>query len=65
MITAGGIFAAVAILRFFKDEAGETLADRGLERLTASERRKCVPPAMATPGGVDAIMPVCYNAPNT
>ena len=65
MITAGGMFAGVAILRFFKNDRGETLADRGVESLQVSDRRKSVLRALAITGAVHAIMLVFYNIPNT
>ena len=65
MFTAGGMFAAVAVLRFFKNDRGETLADRGLELLKVSDRRKSMLRALAMIGAVHAIMLVFYNIPNT
>lgn len=65
MLTAGAMFAAVAILRFFKNDRGETLADRGLESLKVSDRRKSVLRAFAMIGAINAIMFVCHNLPNT
>jgi hypothetical protein len=65
MFTAGGMFAAVAILRFFKNDRGETLADRGVESLKVSDRKKSLLRALAIIGGVQAIMLVFYNIPNT
>jgi hypothetical protein len=65
MITAGSAFAAVAILRFFKNDRGETLADRGLESLKVSNRRKSVLRALAMIGAVNALFFVIYNVPNT
>lgn len=65
MVTAGSLFAAVAMLRFFKNDRGETLADRGLESLKVSDRRKSVLRALAMIGAVHAIMFVTYNVANT
>jgi hypothetical protein len=64
MITAGGIFAAVSILRFFKGGPGETLADRGgvVEGVRPPKVRAA---CNGYGGGVDAIMLLCYSTPNT
>jgi Spirocyclase AveC-like len=65
MITAGSVFAAVAILRFFKNDRGETLADRGVESLKVSDRRKSVLRALALIGAVNVMFFVLYNVLNT
>jgi hypothetical protein len=65
MITAGSVFAAVAILRFFRNDRGETLADRGLESLKVSDRRKSLLRALAMIGVVNVLFFVGYNLANT
>jgi hypothetical protein len=65
MITAGSAFAAVAILRFFKNDRGETLADRGVESLKVSDRRKSALRALAMIGFVNMLFFVLYNVLNT
>jgi len=65
VFTAGSLFAAVALLRYFKNDRGETLADRGLESLKVSDRRKSVLRALAMIGAVQTCMFVLYNVPNT
>ena len=65
MITAGSSFGSVAILRFFKNDRGETLADRGLESLKVSDRRKSVLRALAMIGFVNMLFFVLYNVLNT
>jgi hypothetical protein len=65
VFTAGSLFAAVALLRYFKNDRGETLADRGVESLKVSDRRKSVLRALAMIGAVQTIMFVLYNVPNT
>lgn len=64
-LTAGSLMAAIAILRFFKNDRGETLADRGLESLKVSDRRKSVLRTLAMIGAVQTLMFVLYNVPNT
>jgi Spirocyclase AveC-like len=65
MLTAGSAFAAVAILRFFKNDRGETLADRGVESLKVSDRRKSVLRALAMIGFVNMLFFGLYNVANT
>jgi hypothetical protein len=65
MVTAAAMFTGVAVLRFFKNDRGETLADRGLESLKVSDRRKSLLRALAMIGACNAIMFVGYNLPNT
>src|SRR5262249_45292553 len=65
MLTAGSAFAAVAILRFFKNDRGETLADRGVESLKVSDRRKSVLRALAMVGAVNVLFFGLYNVANT
>lgn len=65
MMTAGSMFAAVSVVRYFKNDRGETLADRGLESLKVSDRRKNILRALAMIGLVHAVMFVTYNLPNS
>jgi Spirocyclase AveC-like len=65
MFTAGTLFAAVACVRFFRDDRGETIAERGLSALKVSPRRKDGLRALAMIGVVHLMMFVCYNLPNT
>jgi hypothetical protein len=65
MVTAGSVFAGVAMLRFFKNDRGETLADRGVESLKVSDRRKSVLRALAMIGAVHVLFFVTYNVANT
>jgi len=65
MVTAGSVFAGVAMLRFFKNDRGETLADRGVESLKVSDRRKSVLRALAMIGAVHVLFFVVYNVANT
>ncbi|ORW99877.1 hypothetical protein AWC29_26300 [Mycobacterium triplex] len=65
MLTAGSAFASVAILRFFKNDRGETLADRGLESLKVSDRRKSLLRALAMIGFVNMLFFGLYNVANT
>ena len=65
MITAGSAFASVAILRFFKNDRGETLADRGVESLKVSDGRKSLLRALAMIGFVNMLFFGLYNVANT
>ncbi len=65
MVTAGGFFAVVAMLRYFENRHGETLAEHGLHTLNISERAKSALRALAVLGVVHAGMFVFYNVPNT
>lgn len=65
MVTAGTLFAAVACIRYFRNDRGETLAERGIEQLRYSTGRKNAVRAFAMIGIVHAAMFVTYNLPNT
>ncbi len=65
MLTAGSAFALVAMLRFFKNDRGETLADRGVESLKVSDRRKSILRALALIGAVNVIFFLVYNVANS
>jgi hypothetical protein len=65
MFFAGGFFGVVAMLNYFRNDRGETLADRGLESLKVSDRTKNILRAFATIGIVNVGMLVFYNIPNT
>lgn len=65
MVTAGGFFGVVAMLRYFLNDRGETLADRGLQSLRASDRTKSLLRALALIGVLQTGMFVVYNIPNT
>lgn len=64
-ITAGALYAGPALVRFFKNDRGETIADRGLESLPISNRRKSLLRALAAVGVFNAIMFMTFNMPNT
>lgn len=64
MLTAGSVFALVGCVRFFKNDRGETLAERGIEQLRVSEARRAGIRVLAMIGMTQLLMIVCYNLPN-
>lgn len=55
---------AVACLRYFRDDRGHTVADRGLSELRISARRALAYRVLAVTGLVHVTMFVCYILPN-
>ena len=52
-----------AALRFFKDDKGRTIAERGVDDLKVSERGKTVTRWLALTGVCNLIFMVCYSIP--
>jgi hypothetical protein len=65
VITTAPVFAAPAIIRFFKNDRGETMVDRGVESLKVSDRRKSVLRAFAMIGAIQVVFLLSYNIPNS
>jgi hypothetical protein len=65
VLTVGTLFAVVACVRFFRNDRGETIAERGLDQVKASPRRKDWLRVLAMIGVVHLALFVCYNLPNT
>jgi hypothetical protein len=65
MLTGGSAFASIPILCFFRNDRGETLADRGVESLKVSDRRKSLLRALAMIGFLNVLFFVLYNVANT
>jgi len=55
---------AVACVRHFRDDLGRTFAERGVDRLNATPRRKLLMQTLAIIGAVQVVMFCCYTAPN-
>jgi hypothetical protein len=65
MVTVGTLFAVVACIRFFTDDRGETLAERGLHQLRFGERGKGIVRALAMIGVAHVALFAIYNLPNS
>ncbi|WP_205698829.1 spirocyclase AveC family protein [Conexibacter sp. SYSU D00693] len=64
MLTIGSLFTAVCALRYFKDDRGHTLVERGLEQVRGGVGRQTVLRILAVTFAMHAIMFVTYNLPN-
>jgi len=62
-VCAGSVFAALTCLRFFVDDKGQTICERGLDEVLASPRRRRLMRAMAVLGGTILIFIVFYHVP--
>ena len=62
--TVGALFAGLAGLRYFKDDQGRTMVERGVDKLRVSERRKNLLRFAAVTGMVNVLVMCCYNIPN-
>jgi len=62
-ILAGALFTGLAALRYFRNDRGETVAERGLDKLSVSQRRKTLLRFLALVGATQAIMLASYNIP--
>jgi len=58
------IFTAVACLRYFRNDRGQTLVERGAENLRMSDRTQMVVRALAVLAGVHVALFLTYNVPN-
>jgi hypothetical protein len=63
-LTTGLIFTAFASIKYFVDDRGWTLAERGAEKLRGSARRTWAVRALAVTGMVQLAMFLGYTAPN-
>jgi hypothetical protein len=62
-IFGAAVFTAPAALRFFKNDKGETLVERGIGNMKASLRRKTALRLLALCGAMQVIYLVTYNIP--
>jgi hypothetical protein len=65
MLTAPTVLTAVACIRFFLNDRGETIAERGLDQLRGTPRRKLLIRTLAMIAVVHLCMFVGYTLPNT
>ena len=64
IVTVSATFTAIACLRYFRDDKGQTLVERGSEHLNMSERRQLLVRALAVLAGVHVALFLTYNVPN-
>lgn len=62
-LTAGALFTGLAALRHFRNDKGQTFADRGVDQLKLSPGRKSALKFLAFVGASQVIMLVTYNIP--
>lgn len=65
MLTIGAVFTALASLRFFRDDRGHTVVERGIHKLAVSPRRSVALRALAVVAFMNLAMFAFYNVPNT
>ena len=65
IVTVSATFTAVACLRYFRNDRGQTLVERGSERLRMSTGKQTVVRALAVLAGVHVALFVTYTVPNT
>jgi hypothetical protein len=65
MVTVCGAFTAVACLRFFINDRGQTMVERGLDEVRAPAGRKVAARLFATIAFMNLAMFCCYTLPNT
>jgi hypothetical protein len=63
--TFAAIFTVTASVRFFRDDNGHTVVERGIDELKISERRKVGLRVLAMIALVNLAMTCCYTIPNT
>ena len=64
-VTVGALFAGLAGLRYFKDDKGRTIVERGIDRMKVSETRRNLLRFAAVFGMVNVLVALCYNVPNS
>lgn len=65
MLTASATLTAVASIRFFVDDKGRMISERGVENLRGTQRRKTLLRVLATTGAVHLAFVAFYTLPNT
>jgi len=63
LLTIGALMTCMSALRYFKDDRGYTLVERGAERV-ASPARRNVMRLLAVTFAAHSIVFICYNLPN-
>jgi Spirocyclase AveC-like len=64
-VTVGAIFAGLSALRYFKDDQGRTMVERGVDKLRGGSGRKDFARFLAIFGIVNVLVLCCYNIPNS
>lgn len=64
VVTVSMTFTAVACLRYFRNDRGQTLVERGSEHLRMSGRNQAIVRALAVLAGVHVALFITYNVPN-
>jgi Spirocyclase AveC-like len=64
IITVSATFTAVACLRYFRNDRGQTMVERGSENLRMSDSKQTVVRALAVLAGVHVALFITYNVPN-
>lgn len=59
----GGVWTALACLRYFKNDRGQTIVERGVERVPCSTRSKTFLRFLAISGALNAIVLIGYAPP--
>lgn len=62
-VCAGSVFALLTCLRFFVDDKGQTICERGLDQVVASPLTKSWMRASSVIGGIVLIFVVAYHLP--
>ena len=65
MLTIGAVFTAMAALKFYRDDRGLTIVERGVTKLGLSPGKTLALRALAIVGFVNLAMFAFYNVPNT
>jgi hypothetical protein len=65
MITVSSLFTAVAALRFFVNDRGETVIERGIDRIRGGNGKKTVLRVLAATAFCHLGLIALYNVPNT
>jgi len=65
MVTIGAVFTALSALRFFRDDRGHTVVERGVHKLSVSPGKSVALRALAVAAFMNVAMFAFYNVPNT
>ena len=65
MLTVSALFTAVASLRYFTNDRGEMIVERGIDKVKAGPRTKVLIRALAAVAAVHLALIVFYNIPNS
>jgi hypothetical protein len=63
-LTTGALFTGLACIRYFTNDRGQTIVERGIDRVKASNGRKLVLRALATIAAAHLTIIAFYNIPN-